>query len=285
MAATILCAVGLLALALAIASSPARRQLKALGNIRHHPMLQGWEVPAITAGGVFVAVGQARLASVVGVGEFTLAFVTGQTVAGLLADRLGLNGGPQRPLTAFRLAACVVALGGVALSATVQDGEGAGFQAGVLALCAVVGGALTIQQTANGRLTVATGAPSPVALLNFVLGFAVSVGLLGVIMWLRDDPLPVPADPWPYLVGLVGAAVVLVAAVAVPIVGVLVVAMALVGGQVIGALVIEVATSGTAAMPIRLASALLVITGVVLAFPPNDGSATVAPTDSGAEQY
>jgi uncharacterized membrane protein YdcZ (DUF606 family) len=40
-----------------------------------------------TAAGIFVAVGQASLLPVVGVALFTLASVTGQTIAGLLADR------------------------------------------------------------------------------------------------------------------------------------------------------------------------------------------------------
>ena len=81
----------------------------------------------------------------------------------------------------------------------------------------------------------------------------------------RRAPLPQPAELWPYLGGLIGAVVVVVAARAVPAVGVLVVAVALVGGQVLGALLLGLTGEESAHLPTTLLSAALVMTGVALA--------------------
>lgn len=265
-AATLAAFVGLCGLTVWILSSCNRReQLRAVRGPHIWTERARWELSIATVAGILVGTAQGGLVPRLGVALFTLAFVTGQAATGLVADALGLGGGPQRRVSLNRLLAIVVAVLGVAMSSfTAADGALRGGDLAIIAVAALVGGALAVQQAANGRLARATDAPAVVALANFVFGVVASSLVLLVLTGVGDPSWPRPHQWWPYAGGLIGAAVVAATAAAVPKLGVLTVAISLVLGQVIGALIIT--TQSTSAPPplASICGAALVLVGVGL---------------------
>ena len=134
----------------------------------------------------------------------------------------------------------------------------------------VVGGALTLQVGANGRLAQAFSHPVPAAMVNFAVGLTT----LTVFTLILRQPLPLPwraptALPWwAWIGGCLGACFVTTAAALAPRVGAAVIIASAVAGQMVLSLTLEhFGLAGLPQIPLnasRVAGALLVVTGVVL---------------------
>ena len=71
----------------------------------------------------FLVLSQGLAAAALGVALFTVAVVAGQTISGLVLDRVGIGPGGRRPLTAARLVGALLALGAVTWAVSAQSAE------------------------------------------------------------------------------------------------------------------------------------------------------------------
>jgi bacterial/archaeal transporter family-2 protein len=264
LAGTVFCVVGLLAIGGLVVVWPTQRRLVPSLWRTRKGRRSGWEWPATTAGTI-VAVSQAALVPAIGVALYTIGFVAGQTIFGLVADRLGLGPGDVRKFTILRLTATALALAGVMLAVAGGFDTGSA-SAGIVLLAPLPGAAVAIQSAANGRLAVATGAPLPVALVNFVLGTAVLLVLTAITFGAEGRSFDTLGDPSTWWAGTVGAAFVVASAFAVPVLGVLVFTLSAIAGQVLGSLALELLTApgGTTQLWRLALSSAIVVAAVAL---------------------
>ena len=193
-------------------------------------------------GGYFV-LAQTLTIGMIGVAVFTVAVVTGQTLGGLLWDRLGLGPGGRRRITMMRclgalLTVCAV-MWAVSPQLTVGD---RGLAWLLLVLLPFSGGFLqAAQQALNGRQSAAYGSAVPGAFFNFVSGSAVLL-VTWVSVSLVQGGLSVPqlsTTWWHYLGGPAGVVFIVLGALLVTRVGVLLAAMGMIAGQLIGSLLLD----------------------------------------------
>jgi transporter family-2 protein len=199
--------------------------------------LRTWHCLGGVGGAMFVA-SQSITVGVLGVAMFTVGVVAGQTVSGLLVDKVGLGPSGPRALTASRIAGAVLTLAGVgiALSGGVEAKSGLG-----LVIFPLVGGiSLAVQQAINGRVAKAAGSSPAAALANFAIGTTVLlVASLVAIAAVYGLPDALPTNPLLYLGGPVGAVFICAGAYLVAPLGVLVVTMCIVAGQLIGSVLLD----------------------------------------------
>jgi len=139
----------------------------------------------VLAGGIgaLFVFAQSFTVGVLGVALFTVATVTGQTLSGLLVDRLGIGPGGKRAVTAIRVIGCVLTVAAVAWAVSPRlagspgspgapaDGAG-GLGTLVIPLIfpVLAGFLMSFQQAMNGTATVHYGSPIAATLVNFVAG-------------------------------------------------------------------------------------------------------------------
>lgn len=232
---------GLLALATVVLSRPAAR--RALVLVRAVPW---WQLTAGLCGAAMVAVAAAA-APVLGVALLTIGLVAGQTSGALAVDRLGLGPGGTLPLSGRRLLGAGLCVVAVAVSATSQGARDA--QPGLVALVLLVGCLIAVQQALNGRVTRITGDAGVATLVNFLVSALVLTLVLAVArLAVGGATGGWPGADWPgwerwylYSGGVMGAALVAVAAGVVHRLGVLRLGLAVTAGQLVGALVLDLA--------------------------------------------
>ncbi|MFP5311739.1 MAG: DMT family transporter, partial [Actinomycetes bacterium] len=116
-------------------------------------------VVAGAIGALFVFA-QSFTVGILGVALFTVATVTGQTVSGLLVDRLGIGPAGKKSITGIRIIGCILTIAAVAWAVSPRfsgSGPGDGDPAGLLLplLLPVAAGFLTsFQQAMNGTANV-----------------------------------------------------------------------------------------------------------------------------------
>lgn len=200
---------------------------------RHVPpwMLLGGACGALTVST------QGLTAGLLGVSLFTVGVVAGQTVNGLLLDRLGVGPSgvvavtPGRVLGgAFALAAVVVSLAGDALTR-------APWWLLVLPFAAGVG--IAWQSAANGRLAQRVQSPMTATLMSFIAGTLVLCVAAAISVIVGGMPRALPTEPWLYLGGLLGFAYILLGATIVAHTGVLLMGLGAVLGQLTTSIVID----------------------------------------------
>ncbi|MEV8024574.1 DMT family transporter [Microbacterium sp. NPDC080220] len=196
-------------------------------------MLVGGAAGALTVGTQAVAVG------IVGVSLFTVGIVAGQTVGGLILDRVGYGPGGVVAVTVPRLVGGALALAAVGVVLVSGDGL-AGVPVWMVVLPVVVGAGLAWQQATNGRLRVRVGTPVTATLVNFTLGTAILAVLAVVVTIVDGPPAPLPSEPWLYLGGAVGVAYIVLSAALVARTGVLLFGLAAVSGQLLASLALDV---------------------------------------------
>ena len=247
-----------------------------------------WERLGGLGGAVLVAV-SAAAAPVLGVALLTVALVAGQTVGGLVVDRLGVAPGGRHVLTGPRVAGALVCLVAVAVSLT--GGGARDAEPLLLALIVVTGFVTAVQQALNGRVHAVTGDAMVTTALNFVVGAAALVALLAgqaAVQWLTGPgPVGLAPQQWPgagqwhlYLGGPLGVVFVAVAATAVRALGVLRLGLALVAGQLVGAVLLDTAVPapGAALSASTAAGAALTLVAVAVSgHPPRQPRRPVAP--------
>ena len=255
---------GLLLIALVSVLTPAGRRGAVLlsRGIRERSipwwMLVGGAAGALTVGTQAVAVG------IVGVSLFTVGIVAGQTVGGLILDRVGYGPGGIVAVTVPRLVGGALALAAVGVVLISGDGL-AGVPVWMVVLPVVVGAGLAWQQATNGRLRVRVETPVTATLVNFTLGTAILAVLAVVVTIVDGPPAPLPSEPWLYLGGALGVAYIMLSAALVARTGVLLFGLAAVSGQLLASLALDVLWPAPAG-PGVVVEAITVVIGLASVF-------------------
>ncbi|KAB1648813.1 DMT family transporter [Pseudoclavibacter endophyticus] len=254
---------------LAFAAMTSKRRALALPRIVaavRQGRLAWWHTIAGLSGALFVVV-QATVAPVLGVAILTIAFVAGQTIGGLAADRFGFGAGGVERISVPRLAGGALVV--VAVLVSVAGRLEGGFAWWLLILPVISGFFVAFQQAFNGRVRVQTDVFAA-TLGNFFIGTMALALVFAVHGALVAGPFDWFGAPWyVYLGGVAGVIGVPIAAVAVGTIGVLRLALALVTGQLVGSLVLDLtlplATTAVTAwtyVGLALAFVAIVITSV-----------------------
>lgn len=229
---------GLLIITVICLSAPSgRRGLGALRKGIRERSIPWWMLIG-GAGGALTVATQSIAVGIVGVSLFTVGLVAGQTVGGLVFDRVGYGPGGVVPITVPRLMGGVLALAAVVVMLTAGEGIGE-VPVWMLALPLLVGVGLSWQQATNGRLRAAIGTPLTATLVNFVVGTAILLGAAIVVTVLEGPPRPFPAEPWLYLGGGLGVVYIVMSAALVARTGVLLFGLGAVSGQLVASLLLD----------------------------------------------
>lgn len=234
-----------------------------------------WWYLLVGLAGAYFVLAQTLTIGLIGVAVFTVAVVTGQTVGGLLWDRIGLGPAGRIRLTPLRLLSATLTVLAVAWAVSPQLG---GAQRGIELLLLVVipfsGGFVnSAQQALNGRQTAAYRSPVPSTVFNFLSGTAVLL-----VVWVAAlgggaarAPDGLPGQWWLYLGGPLGVVFIGLGALLVTRVGVLIAAMGMIAGQLLGSLLLDVVAPapGSVVSTATVLGTLLTLGAVVLASLPD----------------
>lgn len=190
---------------------------------------------------------QGLTAGLLGVSLFTVGVVAGQTVHGLLLDRIGIGPAGVVAVTPGRVLGGGFALAAVAISLSGDALANAPLILLVLPLLAGLG--IAWQSAANGRLAQRVQSPMTATLVSFIAGTLVLVVAAAVSIVVSGMPHALPTEPWLYLGGLLGFVYILLGATIVAHTGVLLLGLGSVLGQLVTSVVIDLlwpAASGPA---------------------------------------
>lgn len=232
----------------------------------------------VLAGGIgaLFVFAQTFTVGILGVALFTVATVTGQTVSGLLVDRLGLGPAGKKSVTGIRIVGCILTIAAVAWAVSPRfatSGSGAEPGGGAAALLlplllpVAAGFLMSFQQAMNGTATVHYGTPIAATLVNFVAGCLVLWTVLAVKVVVAGPANPLPAEWWYYLGGPMGCVFIGLGALLVRTLGVLVTGLGMIAGQLMGSLALDVfvpAPGSVVALPTVLGT-ILTLAAIILA--------------------
>ncbi len=230
----------------------------------------------VLAGGIgaLFVFAQSFTVGILGVALFTVATVTGQTVSGLLVDRLGLGPAGKKPITGIRIIGCVLTIASVAWavsprftgSAAAGDGGPAGLLLPLL-LPVAAGFLMSFQQAMNGTATMHYGTPIAATLVNFVAGSLVLWAALAVKLLVAGPGNPLPGEWWYYLGGPMGCVFIGLGALLVRSLGVLVTGLGMIAGQLLGSLALDVMlpAPGTVVVPATVLGTVMTLGAIILA--------------------
>lgn len=227
-----------------------------------------WWMLAGGAAGALTVATQGLAVGLIGVSLFTVGVVAGQTVNGLLLDRIGFGPAGVVAVTVPRLVGGALALAAVGL-ALVGDGH-ADVPMWMLVLPFLVGIAIAWQQATNGRLRQRVGTPLTATLVNFVGGTALLAVAAGVHVALVGAPAPFPAEPLLYLGGPIGVVYIMLSAAVVQYTGVLLLGLGAVVGQLLASVALDALWPAPASPGIvqELAMVAVALASVVVAVVP-----------------
>ncbi|WP_285115924.1 DMT family transporter [Leifsonia sp. fls2-241-R2A-40a] len=228
---------GLIILTVALAIAPAgRRGLARIREALRSRALRWWYVLGGAAGS-FLVLSQGLTAAALGVALFTVAVVAGQTISGLVLDRVGIGPGGRRPLTAARLVGALLALVAVTWAVSAQFGGSAPVWLMLLPFIAGLGTGW--QQAVNGQVRSVAESALTATFINFAVGSTVLVVLMLGRWAVAGLPNALPSEPWLYIGGSLGCVFIGVTALLVRITGVLLLGLATVAGQLAAALLLD----------------------------------------------
>ena len=231
----------------------------------------------VLAGGIgaLFVFAQSFTVGLLGVALFTVATVTGQTMSGLLVDRLGIGPAGKKSVTGIRIIGCLLTIAAVAwaVSPRFAGTPGAGLDGGAAALVlplllpVVAGFLMSFQQAMNGTATVYYGTPIAATLVNFVAGTVVLWIAWAIKLAVAGPANPLPAEWWYYLGGPMGCVFIGLGALLVRSLGVLVTGLGMIAGQLLGSLALDVAlpAPGTIVAPATVLGTILTLAAIVLA--------------------
>lgn len=234
--------IGLLVMtAIAFLTPAGRRTMARVRPAIRTGKVKWWYLLAGCVGGYFVLT-QTLTIGLIGVAVFTVAVVTGQTVGGLLWDRVGLGPTGRRRISPMRFIGATLTVIAVIWAVSPQlASTGQELVWLLLVILPFSGGFLNAgQQAVNGRQSAAYRSPIPATFFNFLAGSS-----LLLIVWcaklLIDGGVPgsLPTTWWYYIGGPLGIVFIAVGALLVMQVGVLVAAMGMIAGQLLGSLVLD----------------------------------------------
>ncbi|SDK45323.1 DMT family transporter [Arthrobacter sp. ok362] len=188
--------------------------------------------------GAFFVFAQSFTVGLLGVALFTVAAVTGQTLSGLLVDRMGIGPAGKRPITGIRVLGSVLTVAAVAWAVSPRFSAGeSGLQLLVPVLLPLLAGFLmSFQQAMNGTATVHYGTPIAATLVNFIAGGALLWAAWLIKLAVAGTGNPLPAQWWYYLGGPLGCIFIGIGALLVRSLGVLVTGLGMIAGQLLGSL-------------------------------------------------
>ncbi|ADX72514.1 DMT family transporter [Pseudarthrobacter phenanthrenivorans] len=238
----------------------------------------------VLAGGIgaLFVFAQSFTVGILGVALFTVATVTGQTVSGLIVDRLGIGPAGRKPVTGIRVIGCLLTIAAVAWAVSPRftgaspgmgsDG-GAGPDGGPAALLVplllpvAAGFLMSFQQAMNGTATVHYGTPIAATLVNFVAGCAVLWVAYAVKVAVAGPGNPLPGEWWYYVGGPMGCIFIGLGALLVRSLGVLVTGLGMIAGQLLGSLALDVVlpAPGSVVAPATVLGTVLTLAAIVLA--------------------
>jgi bacterial/archaeal transporter family-2 protein len=189
------------------------------------------------AAGAFTVATQGIAVGVIGVSLFTVGYVAGQIVFGLVLDRVGFGPGGVVAVTVPRLVGGALALAAVVVS--LSGGAVGAAPLWMLVLPFVAGMGVAWQQATNGRLRALVGTPLTATFMNFVTGTVVLVIAAIVHVSAVGPPAAPPAEWWLYLGGALGVTYIFMSAALVAYTGVLLLALGTVVGQLAMSIVID----------------------------------------------
>ncbi len=259
--------VGLLALAIVIACLPsARRGVARLWSGVRQRTIPFWMLLGGACGALTVST-QGLTAGVLGVSLFTVGVVAGQTVHGLVLDRIGFGPAGVVAVTPGRVLGGALALAAVGISLSGDVLASAPLWMLLLPFAAGVG--IAWQAATNGRLAQRARSPLAATLMSFVAGTVVLALASGVSIAFRGAPAALPTEPWLYLGGFLGAAYILLGTFIVAQTGVLLMGLGSVLGQLTTSVVIDLVwppAAGPALWQV-LAMVVVAVASVVVAVP------------------
>ena len=233
----------------------------------------------VLAGGIgaLFVFAQSFTVGLLGVALFTVATVTGQTVSGLLVDRLGLGPAGRKPVTGIRIIGCILTIAAVAwavsprftagaVPGTESDGGPASLLVPLL-LPVAAGFLMSFQQAMNGTATVHYGTPIAATLVNFIAGSLVLWAILAVKLAVAGPGNPLPGEWWYYLGGPMGCVFIGLGALLVRTLGVLVTGLGMIAGQLLGSLALDVVlpSPGSVVAPATVLGTILTLASIILA--------------------
>lgn len=256
---------GLLILIITLLFVPQGR--RGLGRVRTALVtrqMPWWYVCGGVAGGFFV-LSQGVTVAVLGVALFTVAVVAGQTVSGLILDRIGLGPSGAHPLTPARITGAIIAV--IAVTWAVSAELGGSVPGWMLILPLIAGLGLGWQQAVNGQVRVRSDSVLTATFINFFVGTTMLVIVMLIDWSLNGLPHLPPPEPWLYIGGSIGCLAIAGSAFLVRFTGVLLLGLSMLAGQLVAALVIDLTISvGHAGVPIStLGGTLLAFVAVLVA--------------------
>lgn len=232
--------------------------------------------------GAFFVFAQSFTVGLLGIALFTVATVTGQTLSGLLVDRLGIGPAGKKPVTGIRVIGCVLTIAAVSWAVSPRFAAGAAGAAGGAASAAtsdpaalllpvilpvVAGFLMSFQQAMNGTATVHYGTPIAATLVNFIAGTCVLWVAWSIKVAVAGPANPLPGEWWYYLGGPMGCVFIGLGALLVRSLGVLVTGLGMIAGQLLGSLGLDllVPAPGTVVEAATVLGTLLTLASIVVA--------------------
>jgi transporter family-2 protein len=218
--------------------------------------------------GAFTVGAQTLTVAVIGVATFTVGVVAGQTVNGMLLDRVGYGPGGVVGITVGRLAGSALAVAAVVIALLGEGATSAPWWMFVMPF--VAGAGIALQQATNGRLRHAVDSPLTATLVNFAGGTLALLVAMSIRIAVAGPPTRFPAEPWMYLGGAVGVVYIFLSAALVRHTGVLQLGLGSVLGLLATSVVIDAAWPAPAGppLPIALLAVATALVGVVIAVVP-----------------
>lgn len=259
--------VGLAALAVVIVCIPsARRGVgRLLGGIRDRT-IPFWMLLGGACGALTVST-QGITAGVLGVSLFTVGVVAGQTLHGLVLDRIGFGPAGVVAITPGRVLGGALALAAVGISLSGDVLATAPLWMLLLPFTAGVG--IAWQAATNGRLSQRVRSPLAATFMSFIAGTIALLVAAGISIAVRGAPDAPPTEPWLYLGGFLGAAYILLGAFIVAQTGVLLMGLGSVLGQLATSVIIDLiwpAAAGPAPWQI-IGMVVVAVASVAVALP------------------
>lgn len=228
---------GLIALVvLSMALPSGRRGFGALVRGIRSRSIPWWMLGGGLAGALTVAT-QGLAVAVIGVSLFTVGVVAGQTLNGLILDRIGYGPAGVVAVTMPRVAGGALAL--VAVGISLQGGVLERVPVWMLLLPFLAGVGIAWQQATNGRLRQRVGTPLTATFVNFLGGTIVLAIAAAVHVGVVGPPTSLPGDAWLYLGGIVGVIYIFLSAALVAHTGVLLLGLGVVVGQLATAFALD----------------------------------------------
>ncbi len=252
---------------LSLALPVGRRGARALAAGVRDRTIPWWMLIGGAAGALTVAT-QGLAVAVIGVSLFTVGVVAGQTVNGLVLDRVGYGPAGVVAVTMPRVAGGVLAL--VAVAVSLQGGVLERVPLWMLVLPLLAGVGIAWQQATNGRLRQRVGTPLTATLVNFIGGTVLLVIAALVSVAVTGPPRALPTEPWLYIGGALGVFYIFLSAALVVQTGVLLLGLGTVAGQLLTAFAIDLVWPAEAGPGwlLELVTVIVALASVVVAAAP-----------------